>query len=145
MSLWSRVLRVHEDKLKILLVQNLGAYSHQPWQDGDLPWAAPAHKVNWPFGQGVFQDREMNLKHYISTFTIPMATKIGRLVTYNEELSFKELPYPLMTRLCDFTWQTKIIISPLPQYLWPLNVGWWLLALRGFSIKSIDPLLPWSS
>ena len=38
---------------------------------------------------------------------------------------------PLITWFYEITWQTKTIISPLPQNLWPPNLTGWWLTLRG--------------
>ena len=35
------------DKLKTLYLHYQSAYGHQTWQDGNLPWWVPAHKVTW--------------------------------------------------------------------------------------------------
>ena len=70
-------------------------YDHQTWQDGNLPWWAPAYKHTWT----------------------------------------------LIMWSCKITWQTKIIISSLPQCLWPPNLASWWLAMRGFYYH---PLVTWS-
>ena len=31
-------------------------YDQQTWQDGDLSWGAPTHKVTWPFDHVVLGD-----------------------------------------------------------------------------------------
>ena len=56
-----------------------------------------------------------------------MATKFGRIVTYIDNLLSTESNEPLMIWSCEIRWQTKTIISPLIQYLWPPNLaGLWL-------------------
>ena len=35
-------------------------YSYQTWQDGDLPWGGPTHKITWLFDHVVLQDNETN-------------------------------------------------------------------------------------
>ena len=56
-----------------------------------------------------------------------MTTKLGRMVTYFEGLLTIRSLIPLITWCCKVTWQTKTIISPIPQCLWPPNLlGWWL-------------------
>ena len=35
-------------------------YGYQAWQDGELPWQAPTHKVTQPFGHMVLQDHVKN-------------------------------------------------------------------------------------
>ena len=53
----------------------------------------------------------------ISTIRVPMATKLGRIVTYF-------IRDPLITWFCQIAWQTKII-SPLPKCEWPPNLADW--------------------
>ena len=71
------------------------------------------------------------LNNYISTTTVPTATKLGRLGTYHEG-PLPMLLQPLVTWSYEIALQTKTIISPLPQYLWLQNVTDWLLTMRGF-------------
>ena len=40
-----------------------------------------------------------------------MVTKLGRVVTYLEELPFIKLHHPSITRFCKITWQVKYFIS----------------------------------
>ena len=35
-------------------------YGHQTQQNGGLPWAAPTHKITWPFSHMVLQDHVTN-------------------------------------------------------------------------------------
>ena len=44
------------DKLKKLYLVYQGAYGHQTWQDGNLPWWTPAHKVTWLFDHVILRD-----------------------------------------------------------------------------------------
>ena len=44
-----------------------------------------AHKVTQPFNHVILQDLVVNLNHYISTTTVPMVIKHGRMVTYLDE------------------------------------------------------------
>ena len=57
----------------------------------------------------------------ISTIMVPMNTKLGKGVTYNQELLPKKSHDHWATLACDITWQTKANLSPLPQCLWPQN------------------------
>ena len=148
-----------------------------------IQWAAPTHKVTWPFEQVIFQDHvinwnqisttivptdtihgrlmtylevllsilshgslikwsnfnqviiiekkviKLNKKHYISTTTIAMVTKLGRVVTYHEDLPHIKLHDSSLSWLYEVTWQIKSIISPLSQCLWLQNLsGWWNIA-----------------
>ena len=147
---WSR------DKLKSLCFYYHRTYSHHSWQNGNLPWCTPAYKVTWAFDHVVLRDHVRKWNHYISSIKAPMATKLGRMVTYLDFLLLIKSHDPLimwsckiMWKLksfylhyhsayghrtwqdgnlswwalaCKVTWQTKIIISPLPQSLWPPNL-----------------------
>ena len=63
---------------------------NQTWQNVNLPWWASTHKVTWPFNH-VACKITWQTKKIISTTTILMATKVGRVVTHNEELSLIQL------------------------------------------------------
>ena len=81
-------------------------------------------KATQPFGRVDSQVHETNQNHYISTFTVAVATKLGRMVTYLVGL------LPIKSNGTLITWQIRII-SPLPQCLWPPNFGSRWLTLRG--------------
>ena len=55
-----------------------------------------------------------------------MTNKLGRMVTYYEELLSVKSQDPLITR------QVKYVISPLPQWLWSPNLTGWLHTIRSF-------------
>ena len=59
---------------------------YQAWQNGSSPWWAATPKVSWLFDHVILRDHVTSLDHYISTITMPMVTKIYRMVTYLEEL-----------------------------------------------------------
>ena len=64
-----------------------------------------------------------------------LTTKLSRIRTYFEGLLPINLLNSLVTWSCEITWQTKTIISPIQQCLWPpILAGWW----------DIEGLLPWS-
>ena len=59
-----------------------------------------------------------------------MATKFSKMVIYLDWLLPIESHGPLIMWSCKITWQTKTIISSLPQCLWPPawqngNLPWW--------------------
>ena len=63
----------------------------------------------------------------ISIFIRPMTTIFGRMVTYLNGLLPINSHDPLITWPCEITWQTKTIISQLPQCQCPPNLTrWWL-------------------
>ena len=64
------------------------------------------------------------------TITVPMASKLGRMVTYLGGLVTIKWNSVLITWFCKVTWQTKVIISLLSGCLWPPNLKdgsspWW--------------------
>ena len=67
---------------------------------------------------------------------MPMATKLGRMVTYLHKF------LPIKSHDLLFMWsskittQTKIIISPLPQCLWPRNLARWSFILMGSFLQN---------
>ena len=79
MTLWSRDIAIYRDKIKPLYLHYQSALDYQTCQDGNLPSSACVYKITWPFDQVV-------LNCYISTTTEPMATKLGRMVIYFDEL-----------------------------------------------------------
>ena len=56
-----------------------------------------------------------DLKRYISTTTMSMATKLGRVATYHEEVPPIMLHDPLVTWTWKLTLETENITSPLPE------------------------------
>ena len=70
----------------------------------------------------VLKDHVTRLYH-ISTTTVPMATKYGRLVNFDGKLLPVMLLHLLVMQSWEIIWQTKTIISLLPQYVWPQNVA----------------------
>ena len=77
----------HEKKLYLHFCNT---YVHQTWQSGNLPWQDPKFKVKLFFCYGVTWHMK---KTFICTSTIPMATKLGKVVTY-----VRKTP---PTKLCD--------------------------------------------
>ena len=60
-----------------------------------------------------------------------MASKLGRMRTYLAELLPIKSHDARIMLSCEITWQIKTIISPLPQFLWPLSVAAWQLTWMG--------------
>ena len=69
------------EKLQPLHLHYHGAYGHQTSQDGDVPWEAPNYNVKQSFDYVVLQDHVTNKNHYISIRRVPMATKLGKMMT----------------------------------------------------------------
>ena len=70
------------------------------------------------------------LKYFISTTKVPMATRLGRIVTYVDGLLPIKSHDHLVIRSWEITWQSKSIISSLPLCLWPPKFLKWWLTLR---------------
>ena len=118
------------DKRKSLYVYYQSTYGYQTWQNGDILWEASNHKVILRFDHVLFQSHVIEKSLYIHNQS-GYPYKIGRMLTYLDEFLPIKSHHPLITWSCKITWQTKTILSPLPQCLWPWNiVGWWLI-LKG--------------
>ena len=86
-DLWSRGLfKGSLEKVKALYLQYHKSSFHQTCPSGGLQWEAPTYKVTWPFYYAVLRDNMTNWKPYISTTTMPMATKLHRKVKYLQGL-----------------------------------------------------------
>ena len=119
-------------------------YGHKILQGGNLPSWAPTHKIIWPFDHVVLWDHTTKKSHFISTTTVPMATKLSRVVSYLQALQTIKLYHAFITWSCKATWQSKTIIIQLPQCLchqfWKDGkLSWWTPTR-----KSNDPLIRWS-
>ena len=75
-----------------------------------------------------------SIRHDIYTTTMSKSTKWSRVVTYPEGNPPIKSYDPLVIWSFKIMWQTKTIIHPLPQSLWPPNLaGWW------YAIRSSHP------
>ena len=54
-----------------------------------------------------------------------MATKLGKVVIYLEELPLIKLLDPSITWFCKVTWHVKYFISPFALDQWPSNMARW--------------------
>ena len=94
-------------------------------QDDNLSWLAPTHRVPWLFDYVFFSDHVTNQNYCISTVTVLMATKHGRMMTYFEGFLTIKSHKTLTTWSSKVNWQTETIISPLPKCLWSPNLSGW--------------------
>ena len=101
-------------------------------QDGELLWGATTYKVTWPRDRVVFGDHVTKQNHYVNTTTLPMVTKLDRVVPYLEALLSKIWHDSWITWSSKITGQTKTIISSIPQGLGPPALAGWRLVLRDF-------------
>ena len=67
------------DKCKNLYLHFRNIYSHQTWHSSNLRSGDPIFKVMWTFEYVIIWEMK---KTCIYTYTIPMATKLGRVVNY---------------------------------------------------------------
>ena len=149
MTLWSHALLRSHYKLKPFYLHYHSACGHQTQQDGDLSLGAPSSKVTLPCDYVVLGTHVTNWNHYVSSTTMPMATKHDRMVitlrgSYPQfYLTFWSLglikshdklkPFYLHCHNAhgQQTWQggdlheglPSIKSSPLPQCLWPLYIA----------------------
>ena len=94
------------------------------------------------FGESIQNFALQSIIH-ISTITMPMATKIGRMVTYHKGLPLIKLNEPSITRSCRIRWQTNDI-SPqqVPMTIKLGRMVSYLVSL--LPINLLDPLVTWS-
>ena len=69
-------------KCKTLYLNFPNFYGLQTWQSSNLRWTDPIFKVTWPSNYLVTWKMK---KTYTSTFAIPMAIRLGRVVTYGQK------------------------------------------------------------
>ena len=93
------VLPRPRDKLKQLYLYYQNAYGHQIRQGRGLPWGSPNHKVIWTFNTWSSEITQKT-KRIISPLTIPIVTKLGRVLNY-----YLRLP-PLMSSDLSIMWPT---------------------------------------
>ena len=84
-------------------------YDQQISQEGTSR-GVDSNKTNQAYaGDAIMSRSRYELKQYISTTTMSMATKHGRMVTNFMRLLLIMLLYPLIMWFCQITWQTKTI------------------------------------
>ena len=125
--IWSRGFGRVRDKPKSLYLHYESLYGHLTWENGNLSWETSAYKVKWRFVHVLLRHHVTSQRRYISTTTVSMVTNFGKNVSHLPGLlPIKSLDTSI-TWSCEVMWQTKAIISPLSQCLWPLNLpGYWL-------------------
>ena len=94
---------------KLIYLYYQSAYGHQTWQDGNLTWRAPTHKVKQRLDHMVLQVHVTSKSHYTSTTRVLMATKLGSMITYLDGLLSIKSHDPVISWLCEITWPTKTI------------------------------------
>ena len=65
--------------------------------------------IKWAFTANVTWENNRIWKNvYISTTTVPMVTKLDRMVNYHEGLLVRKSHDPLITWCCEITWHITI-------------------------------------
>ena len=82
----------------------------------------------------------VNWNHNISAITIPMATKIGRMSTYSEELSTLNSHSPLIRWTCKVMWNIRSVIFLRQEGLRPPNLTRSWLTMKIFHQQSYTTL-----
>ena len=83
--------------------------------------------------------------HHTPLTRVCMATKLGRVITDLDGLLPVKAHDPLIIWLYEITWQTKTIISPIPQSLWTPKQGRIVTYLKQLPpIKLLVPFITWS-
>lgn len=79
---------------------------HQTWQGDDLLFEASTNKISQSWSMWSSED-EWQIENIYLTNTLPMATKLGRVMTYREGLLLIKLPGHLITWSCKITWKIR--------------------------------------
>ena len=85
---------------KIIIYPQLECLWLQTSQNDDLSCWVPTYKITSPFDHVVLQGH-VTKNHYISITKVPMATKLGRMMTSIDELLPIMLHDPLITWHCE--------------------------------------------
>ena len=111
------VIRWSRDKCKTVYLHFCNIYGHQTWQSSNLRWADPIFKFTWIFDYVATWQMK---KTYIYTSTMPIATKLGRVVAYIGGTS-SNTSRNLLISCSREKW--KNLILAFPPYLEPLNLA----------------------
>ena len=94
---------------KTIILRYHNVYDQQTWQDSGLPWGTPARRVIWTL---ITRSCKITRQTYISSNTVPMGTKLDRVVTYLKRFLTKKSTDSCVAWSCEITWQFNIIFSP---------------------------------
>ena len=126
MTLWSHGLIRSGDKLKSYLDYH-NVYGHQTWEYGNLPCGLLPIKPMAFWSRGLMRSRGKLKSLYLHYHSV-YGHQTWKMVIYFDELLLIKSHDPLITWSYKIKWETKIIISSLPQCLWPSNVArWWFI------------------
>ena len=90
--------------LKVLYFDFHETYKHQTWQEDALQWEVFIYYLQWSFDLVVIWYHVIFKSCYILIFMRPMNIQLGRMVLYNETLSFTMPSDLFSTWLHDLTW-----------------------------------------
>ena len=91
-------------KVKSLDIHYHNLYCYQTWKGGNRQWGISFHKVTRLLDHVLLQVHLEYWYCYISTTARPIATKLGKVVTYYESFSPIKPHKPLNTWSCKVTW-----------------------------------------
>ena len=97
-----------------------------------LVWGTLIHRVIGPLSHVVLQ---YHLKDYICTNAMPMATKCGRVVTFNNKLPPTKSNDPQIIWSCKVMWQITYVISAIAIDQWLPNMAMWWFIVTGLNYK----------
>ena len=126
MTLWplSHVRSCDKIKTKYFILDNAcGHHLGRMW----LIMKMTHHNVTWPSDHVVTWGYVTKWKQNTSSSVKPMATKPGRVVTYDKRNSPVMSDDPMITWSREVTWLIQSLISPFPQGLWPPNMTYGLI------------------
>ena len=92
------------------------------------------YKVTWPLTHVAKLGQVTNYKNYITTATMFIVTKVGRVVTYYGGIR------PITSNASFIIWPIKNVTSPLPQWMWLSNLAvcWHRRASTHRVIRSVN-------
>ena len=106
-------MREHEESSSSTTKTIISSLPQRLWlltrQNGELLWGATTYKVTWPRDRVVFGDHGTKQNHYVPTTTLPMVTKLDRVVPYLEALLSKIWHDSWITWSSKITWQIKTL------------------------------------
>ena len=112
MTLWSLGRAISRDKLK--RISATGFILRPPdlagWKLNLYRLLPQSHMTLW--SRGLARPRDKLKPLYLQYHSVPMATKLGIMLTYVEQLSHINLLDAVVRWSCKITWQTKTTISP---------------------------------
>ena len=108
-DLWSRDLGRSFDQLTPLYLHCHSTYGPQTWYDGYIPWRLLTTKSYKALIMWYCKVTKTNKNHCISTIRVPIATKLGRMMTYLDVLPpirvYSKPMLHLTIKCCPILWK----------------------------------------